>query len=822
MSITTQQSGCCELKSFPMTTTIEQFRHALVITGLVREEEFSSLLDEFPFEQRPETPEALGEFLVNKHKLTPYQRKQILAEKGADLLLGRYVIQDVIRRGAMGVVYRARHPQMKRDVALKVILSNLAEDPDCVARFHREVHLAARLDHPNIVTAYDASEEDGQLFLVMEYIEGEDLKTHINQHGAVAVKDALEYITQAARGLEYAHSQGVIHRDVKPSNLLLSKSGTIKLLDVGLAMEESDHNSDLTQAGGLLGSVNYMAPEQARDARNADARSDIYSLGCTLWYLLAGSFIYEEKTVVNRILAHRDRPVPDLESLGQDIPAEVQSIFQKMVAKHPDDRYQSMTALLEDLEKVQSEKTQTVRPALDVLFREDACNTDHGWSLHDTGHIRHSSDRHLLDLQDDLSEECSPDDPTRFARGSLPTGPLQTILVVIGGFSLGCLLVVAFQFLEPGGLREFRNLKTSALHWFSSEAAAGTQTPLDIAVSEDTPDRSADSEPASAAVSMTNASDAGESQDDRPLPARTPFTPQQARDYQQQWAGYLGTEAEQTVSLGIKMILIPPGTYQMGSNPEDLGELAKMFPDKLVTISEQLEREIPQHTVTLTRPYYISDDVVTFGQFQQFVNESGYQVQPATVAGWKELRVTKEAGEIDDLPVQSICWNDAAAFCQWLSARDKRMYRLPTEAEWEFACRAGSQGLFGHDSASPYQQEWWRENADRPQPVGMKKPNAFGLYDMCGNVREFCQDFYSRYPTMAQTDPLIDAPQTDDERVARGGDTTSRLYEIRPGRRSLVSSSDLVVGDIGFRIVSPVLISGKGNDQTGTLLSETD
>jgi serine/threonine protein kinase len=798
-----------------MTSTIEQFRHALLYTGLLSEDELNSLLEELPLEERPLTSEALGEFLVNKQKLTPYQVEQILEEKGDGLLLGKYIIQDVIRRGAMGVVYRARHAQMKRDVALKVILSNLADDPECVARFHREVHLAARLDHPNIVTAFDASEENGQLFLVMEYIEGEDLKTIINKRGSVSIDVALDYIIQAARGLKYAHGRGVIHRDVKPSNLLLSKSGTIKLLDVGLAMEECDRNdSDLTSAGGLLGSVNYMAPEQARDARNADARSDIYSLGCTLWYLLAGSFIYEEKTVVNRILAHRDRPVPDLESLGENIPAELQSIFQKMVAKHPDDRYQSMAELLEDLEILRFQLSEP-----DTESSVAACETDHGWSLHDTDHIRLSSDRHLIDLQDDPPEEYSPDDPTQFSQEMVPTGRLQAALIIIGGFALGCLVVLGFQFLEPRGLHGYQDLKTSAFHWFDEETGPEIDALPEPPVPGGTPDQSNDSGSASTDVSKSNSSETDGVVDGRPVLAAVPFSPEEARAHQQRWADSLGTEVEQTNSLGIKMILIPPGTYEMGSNPEDHNKLFNMFPDKLTKISEQFDHEFPQHSVTLTRPYYISAYVVTFAQFQQFVNESGYQVQPATLERWKELRSRKATPEINDLPIRHICWNDAAAFCQWLSETEERLYRLPTDAEWEYAARAGSQELFGHDRDLVYAQEWWRENADGPKPIGLRQANAFGLYDMCGNVREYCQDFYSRFSAQAQTDPLVDTPRADDERVVRGGDATSSLYEIRPGRRSNGPASDKVVNDISFRIVSPVVIPEKRDLHIKNLLS---
>ena len=267
--------------------------------------------------------------------------------------LGEYTIIDQIGAGGMGQVFKARHRKMDRIVALKLLPKQAMSSREAVQRFQREVQAAAKLTHANIVTAYDASEQDGSHFLVMEYVQGSDLYQVVKKQGPLSVDQAVNYIRQAARGLEYAHGKGVIHRDIKPANLLVDPDGTVKILDMGLARFQSgDESADahLTLAGAVMGTPDYMPPEQGLDSATADHRADIYSLGCSLFYLLTGKPVYEGNTIIKKILAHREAALPSLRQVRPDVPANVENCFQRMLAKKPEDRYQSMTEVLADFQ----------------------------------------------------------------------------------------------------------------------------------------------------------------------------------------------------------------------------------------------------------------------------------------------------------------------------------------------------------------------------------------------------------------------------------------------------------------------------------------
>jgi len=349
-----------------MPVTLDQFVRELSTSGLMTAEEVRAFLDTLPVESRPGRAEQLAQELYRHGKLTKFQAQAVYQGKTRGLVVGNYIVLDRLGKGGMGQVYKARHLKMERIVALKVLSPVAMKSSEAVKRFMREAKAVARLSHSNIVAAYDAGEFEGKHFLVTEYVEGETLAWLVRQHGALSLGRAVDYTLQAARGLEYAHSNAVIHRDIKPSNLLLDKQGTVKILDMGVARVDEfvgqaayASAEEITTTGVIVGTPDYMPPEQSYDIRVADARSDIYSLGCTLHFLLTGQPMYPGETVLQKIIAHRDHPLPFLRDARGDVPEALDRVFQKMVAKRPQDRHRSMTEVIADIEKCIAGRHQT-------------------------------------------------------------------------------------------------------------------------------------------------------------------------------------------------------------------------------------------------------------------------------------------------------------------------------------------------------------------------------------------------------------------------------------------------------------------------------
>ncbi len=270
----------------------------------------------------------------------------------------RYRIVEVLGQGGMGTVYKAQHRLMERLVALKVIDRGLTGNPAVVERFRREVKAAAQLNHPNIVHAYDAEQAMDTHFLVMEFVEGTTLARLVEQEGPLSVAQACDYVRQAALGLQRAFEHGMIHRDIKPHNLMRTPEGVVKILDFGLArlmsetspalsspgrdaFSEGASPASLTQMGMVMGTADYMAPEQADNAHAADICADIYSLGCTLYYLLSGQAPFPEGTVLDKLRAHRTRKPRPLSDFRKDVPPALVRVLERMMAKDPDQRYQT-------------------------------------------------------------------------------------------------------------------------------------------------------------------------------------------------------------------------------------------------------------------------------------------------------------------------------------------------------------------------------------------------------------------------------------------------------------------------------------------------
>jgi serine/threonine protein kinase len=306
----------------------------------------SERLDEYLRQNSPlpTDPRAAADQLVAEGLLTRFQRDQLLRGKWRGFTLGKYRVLERLGRGGMGTVFLAEHVVMRRLVAIKVLPEGRAEEPAAVSRFHREARAAAVLDHPNVIRAHDVDCEGKVHFLVMEYVDGVSLQALVEGGGPLDVVRACHYVYQTAAGLHSLHQAGLIHRDVKPGNILVDRQGTVKLLDLGLARFYHDQQDRLTREIGdeaIMGTADYLSPEQGRNSHEVDARADVYSLGATLYFLLAGQAPFEGRTVTHKLLGHQlEEPPP----LPARVPEGLAAVVTRMMAKMPADRYQSAAA----------------------------------------------------------------------------------------------------------------------------------------------------------------------------------------------------------------------------------------------------------------------------------------------------------------------------------------------------------------------------------------------------------------------------------------------------------------------------------------------
>jgi formylglycine-generating enzyme required for sulfatase activity len=277
-------------------------------------------------------------------------------------MLGNYQLHELIGAGGMGQVFRAEHSRLRRVVAVKLLAPEWFRSEAARARFRREVETMARLRSPHIVAAHDAGESDGRDYLVMEYVAGRNLADVVREKGPLPVEQALDYLLQAARGLRDAHAAGIVHRDVKPANLLVDSAGVVKVLDLGLARveERAAGATELTGPHAVMGTAAYMAPEQAVDTRQADGRADVYSLGCTLFYLLTGKPPHAGNTPMEVLIAHREQPMPSLLTARPDCPPAVAALFRAMTARKPESR-PGMEEIIVRLERLMTPGALTSR-----------------------------------------------------------------------------------------------------------------------------------------------------------------------------------------------------------------------------------------------------------------------------------------------------------------------------------------------------------------------------------------------------------------------------------------------------------------------------
>ena len=679
----------------------------------------------------------------------------------------RYRIIRRIGQGGMGVVYLAHHKVMDDPRAIKIISRSLIEHPDGLARFHREVKAAAKLKHPNIAAAYDAEQFGNLHTLVMEFVEGKSLDKVLEKKGRLPLVYACGYIRQAALGLQHAFEQGMVHRDIKPQNLMLTPKGQIKLLDFGLARlaSEQTRGRQLTADGAYMGTPEFMAPEQATDARTADIRADIYSLGCTLFCLLTGQPPFQEDTPVKMALAHINRDAPVLSDFRTDASTKLVAILAKMLAKNPSDRYQTPAevakALLPfckaDAKPVEPPKVGTsvahdtqIPVALPAQVGEPQLGG--GPSVFRAASLRRLGG--LLGLSGMLNPSAAininPDELNRRRRRPNSQswwfwgGVLAALMTVIG--LLFATVVAAILLLRTkDGVIEITGLPADAEVLVDDTKTTVTMvdgTKAEIRVKPGVPHKV---EVKANGVVVQGEKVTVASGGRQPLTIRAvvdakpkaptvlgnqkpkPFT---AADVHANGKDQIALNLSETTKLTLARI--PAGKFWLGS-PNNEPEREKF--------EDQREMKIP-------KDFYLGIHEVTQAQWKAVM---GPDHNPSKFKG-------------DDLPVETVSWDEVQMFLKKLNEKTKGngfLHRLPTGAEWEYACRGGDNGkdskpfyfkdgptsTISPDKANyngnlPYPGGAVGKFRARTAPVGTFEPNRYGLYDMHGNVWEMCDGVF--------------------------------------------------------------------------------
>ena len=664
--------------------------------------------------------ESLAKDMIKSGHLTKYQAEQILSGKGKNLCMGQYVLQEKLGAGGMGQVYKAYHPGMERLVAIKVILAKGKIDEESVRRFEREVKAAAKLSHPNIITVYDAGNANGRHFMVMELVKGKDLNVIVHRKGTLGISETINYIKQIARGLAFAHENGVIHRDIKPANLFLDIKGNVKILDMGLAKISARENEEtlsmFTGTTAIMGTVDFMSPEQGLSSRDVDARADIYSLGATLYYFLTKKVMYEGDTAFAKVIAHSESPIPALKAIRPDVSDSLNFIYTKMVAKQVEDRYQSMLELIQDLDAIEKGSASTKNLSeLSTIY-----------SLRDElGEMDVSRVSNKKAVQSSKSNKAIVEKDSKFALIATGIG-----VVLIG--------VVALAFILGG--------------------SSNSQSELALK-----------SNSANGKVEVVTSNDSAEGIPSKGNLLVAPFTEAKAKEMQKEVAKSFQKEVDEKEDLGkgikLDMVLIPAGKFMMGSPESEPGR----------------QQNETQHEVTLTKPYYLGKYEVTQEQWQ-------------SVMGNNPSISTKGA----KLPVTDVSWLDCQEFIKNLNSKTNGGYRLPTEAEWEYACRAGTNTAYSFgDSLTKNDANYCGPKEENIKAAGSYNANAFGLYDMHGNVWEWCEDWKADYPMRTVTDPK--GPTKGTFRVLRSGTFGSDASSARSSKRG-DNLPSLQYFTVGFRL----------------------
>jgi len=608
-------------------------------------------------------------------------RAPVLPE--SPVVIDRYEVRELLGSGSFGSVYRAFDPRLGREVALKVLRTEMTSSPQAVERFLREAKAAAKLDHPHIVAVFDAGRAGDVYFIASAFIKGGTLASAIPETG-MEPRRAADLAAQLASALGYAHRNGVVHRDVKPANILLDEQGSLRLTDFGLAGWTQEECTRLTKAGAIMGTPAYMAPEQASgNTAQIGPASDLYSAGVVLYELLTGSRPFAEghPAALMYLIVHKEAVPPSERRPGLDV--RLEAICLKAMAKKPEDRFDSGEAMAAAL-------------------------------------------RSWAPTANPLATPVAPPAPA-----GLPTSVWEWVTETVGAPSPPTIQPAP----SPATLRRYWNrLSTIVADRFGPKwkawayASAGILAFLIVA----------------AMLSYFLRPSVGAVQSDG---ATKPASGPVAEKFQDEIVN----------SIGMRLKLIKPGIFLMGSPKEEAGAR---------------EDQHPRHSVEITRPYYLGVYPVTQAEYVQVTG----QKNPSWFCSEGQGKSKVDGLNTAKFPVENVIWDEAAAFCEALNRLDAKKpagwrYALPTEAQLEYACRAGTTtSYFFGDANDLGEYAWYAVNAEgRTHKVGTRAPNPWGLFDMNGNVWQWSADWYAKdyYANSPNKDPqnLI----IGSARVLRGG-----------------------------------------------------
>jgi formylglycine-generating enzyme required for sulfatase activity/serine/threonine protein kinase len=742
---------------------------------------------------------------------------------------GRYRIVKLLGSGAMGAVYLAEDTTLDRQVALKVAKISATGSARILKRMEAEAKAGAKIDHPQICKVYDSGEIDGIRFISLQYIEGEDLKQYLKRVGRQREPaEAVRLTVQLARALQAAHDKGVVHRDLKPENVMLTKQrGEPVIMDFGLARQTApSSDAGLTQAGMVLGTAAYMSPEQASGKGNAvvDQQSDIYALGVILFEMLTGEWPFTGGAI--EIMGKKcvqDPPSPL--TLNPGLNPELAAVCHKMIAQKKEDRYASCAEVATALESIDfnaagapavvftaAQAPVATEPSFEFLEGIPATTP----SIFETPTSRKSKPAYKQSPKVLTLLGCWwQDQPVPFRWTIVGAAAVCTLLLAITLFFRSGDALVKIEVLSDDIEVKFHNKSITfgegeqsakvtpglyELHIKSGQIELDTskftlrkgENPV-IMVELVNHEIVAKVGNEVILKKLVSKSTLGQSTAKGKGAMKTLFEAETLIEGSKADLRLTEKSGEYTSpSTGMKLALIPAGTFMMGSPSSE---------------AERGPGEGPQHAVRISQPFYMGVYEVTQGEYESVMGTNPSAFSTTGTSSSKVSGMTTRR-----FPVETVSWDDAVEFCQKLSVKDGVTYRLPTEAEWEFAARAGTTTPFHFgstlngdkanvDGNHPYGTTTKGKYLNRPTTVGSYAKNAFGLFDIHGNVNEWCEDFYDGVAYKSRTGTTTDPKVTSgSERVLRGGSWSNNSFNSRSANRNWNPPYDRINLN-GFRVV---------------------